>query len=73
MNRVALSAIISPFRSDIRLEDAAPTFPSWSSFPALHSIKEIDPVVWNMIRSVNGLGTRGPDVLVATLWRHLAH
>jgi hypothetical protein len=65
MNLVALSAMISPVRPNIRLEDTTPTFPSWSSFPALHSIKEIDPVIWNMIRSVNGLRTRGPDFLVA--------
>jgi hypothetical protein len=73
MNLVALAAMIAPSRSDVPLEDVTPTFPSWPSLPRLHSMEEIDPAVWDMVRCVNGLGARGPDAFVATLWRHLAH
>lgn len=73
MNMVALAAMIAPSRSGAPLDESASTYPSWSNFPALKSREEIDPVVWEMVTLVNGLGSRGPDAFVATLWRHLAH
>lgn len=72
MNFIALTALLEPPAAERVLHPFQAPVAPWPKLPPLQAMAELTPAVQQSILDLNQLGQSGDEVVVATLWRHLA-
>lgn len=72
MNLLALTGLVSE-PAGTPPADPVPAPPApWPEIPPLLGQDQIAPDTWSLLEHVNRFGTRGEDIILGTLWRHVA-
>lgn len=72
MNLITLTALVTPPSGEAPDRPLPPPPPAWPQLPPLRSKEEIPAETWSLLEHINRFGTSADDIILGTLWRHLA-